>query len=98
MLHRLAVWSPYTQTGSVAPASLLNCIAMSCQTCCDAAAVLSGEAEELATAAVVHKSSAAAEAAYHIAATPFKVLTLPNVAHQLSLHLTTGVLTSMSEV
>lgn len=35
--------------------------------------MLSGEAEELATAAVVHKSSAAAEAAYHIAATPFKV-------------------------
>ena len=47
--------------------------------CCNAAAVLSGEAEELATAAVVHKSSAAAEAAYHIAATPFKVLTLPSL-------------------
>lgn len=43
---------------------------------CHAAAVLSGDAEALATATVAHKSSAAAEAAYHIAATPFKVTLL----------------------
>ncbi len=43
-----------------------------CLRCC-AAEVLSGEAEEIAKASVARNSSAAAEAAYHIAATPFKV-------------------------
>lgn len=42
--------------------------------CVCAAAVLSGEAEEVAKASVARNSSAAAEAAYHIAATPFKVI------------------------
>lgn len=49
---------------------------MVCIVCCSAAVVLSGDAQDLASSAIVHKSSAAAEAAYHIAATPFKVDTL----------------------
>lgn len=75
----LQIHTPSTCKPKAAGSSLLSftCISSppyvrTCLHCC-AAAVLSGEAEEIAKASVARNSSAAAEAAYHIAATPFKV-------------------------